>query len=310
MSNEGDLDSSPNAPILNSRVPRSDGELNYVNHSQPTYNYAANQTTSQQSNQDRVRTWQTQIGSVTDCLKDEQSLWYTIWCCWIVNARNVHIFGLGESFRENCYAWVAIIAFIVLFLINPILGLCVGPCILVGLAWRRAQYRTVIRQKYSIPGTFSDDLMTHTFCSMCAICQEAREAKLMNLPPIDFCFGEPLLLRETAYETAVEESSSSSSSACTPYLESLSKTSKFIIVLWGSVALLTIFVDLIQNDSANVLILFLVFLQPVAILYVLYWRQRRQFAYLDYVIKTFAYGFWYIFIIILTIYKFLANFRS
>lgn len=286
MSNEGNLNLSPHTPILNSSMHPSNGDLNYVNHNQYTYLFATNPT--QQAYHDRVRTWHTQIGSVTDCMKDEQSLWYTIWCCWIVNARNVQIFGLGDSFWENCYAWIAMIAFITLFLINPILGLCVGPCILVGLAWRRAQFRTGIRQKYAIPGTFSDDLVTHTFCSMCAICQEAREAKLNNLPPIDFCFGEPLLLRETAHEATIGVSSSS----CTLYLESLSKTSKFIIVLWGSIAFLTIFVDLVQNHSANVLILFLVFLQPIAILYVLYWRQRRQFAYLDYVVKTFAYGFW------------------
>ena len=115
------------------------------------------------------------------------------------------------------------------------------------------------------------------------------------MTPIDFCFGEPLIAREAAHEQAVgiESDSVIGIDTCTTHIISLSKTSKFILFLWSLVALITIVLDLVYNSSSNLLVLFLTFAQPIVILYFLYWRSRRQYAYLDYVVKCFAYGFWY-----------------
>lgn len=251
-------------------------------------------------NQDTANNWHSQILSMSDCLKDEESSWWGLWCCWIVNARTVQLFGLGDSFKEAAYFWVALVCFLLLLIFTGPLSYLFALGVFVYFAYRRATFRSAIRQKLSIPGTFSDDLLMHGFCSCCTICQEAREAKTVQLPAIDWCYGEPLLAREEAHDYAVTVASSNASSSgstssfldCAPHFNSLSKTSKFIVFLWGLIALLTIFIDLILNESANVLVLLLIFVQPLLILYFVYWRARRQYAYLDYVIKTFAYGFW------------------
>lgn len=250
-------------------------------------------------NQDTANEWHSQILNLSDCLKDEESSWWGLWCCWILNARNVQLFGLGDSFSEAAYFWAAIIVFLLLMITTGPLGYVFGLAAFVYFAYRRATVRAAIRQKLSIPGTFSDDLLMHGFCSCCTICQEAREAKSVQLPAIDWCYGEPLLAREEAHDYALSVSSSNSSSSspslwgdCLPHFNSLSKTSKFIVFLWAVIALFTIFMDLILNESANVLVLLLIFCQPLLILYFVYWKHRRQYAYLDYVVKTFAYGFW------------------
>lgn len=252
------------------------------------------------SNQDTANNWHSQILSFSDCLKDEETSWWGLWCCWIVNARNIQLFGLGDSFREAAYFWGALVLFILLLLFTGPFGYVFALGVFIYSAYRRATLRSAIRQKLSIPGTFSDDFIMHGFCSCCTICQEAREAKAVNLPAIDWCFGEPLLAREDAHDYAVSAAASSSSSSgstsslldCAPHFNSLSKTSKFIVFLWGLIALLTIFIDLLLNESANILVLILIFVQPILILYFVYWKARRQYAYLDYVVKTFAYGFW------------------
>jgi Cys-rich protein (TIGR01571 family) len=246
-------------------------------------------------NQDSINDWHSKVGSFSDCLKDEESLWFGIWCCWIINSRTVHQFALEDSFKENCFFISAIIIFLILRFLSPILGISFAITAIVVLAWRRAKYRTSMRQKLSIPGTFADDLIIHAFCSCCAVCQEAREAKYAQYPRIDYCFGEPLLSREEAHDQAVNQTLNENPSlfgSCTSHIKTLSKTSKFIIFLCFIIALLTILIDLVSNSSANILVLLLIFTQPLAILYFVYWRERQQYAYLDYVVKTFAYGFW------------------
>lgn len=182
------------------------------------------------------------------------------------------------------------------------IGILIGLGIALYLSYRRANFRTMIRTRLAIPGTFSNDLMVHTFCSCCAVCQESHEAKVLELQPVDFCFGEPLVNSEEAHSVAIEQddpSASSCLSSFTKYFNTISSTSKFILLLWSGVAILTIVADLVLNRSANILVLLLVFTQPLLILYFVYWRNRRQVAYLDYVIKTFAYGFWYAYFFIM-----------
>lgn len=275
--------------------------INPINNENSTFTSIPPQASVENRNQDRVSNWHTQLTSVSDCLKDEETTWFGLWCCWIVNARTVHQFSLGDSFKETAIFWAILAIFLLLFVTG-------GSAILFGLsafaflAWRRANTRTAMRQNMSIPGTFCDDLMIHTICSCCAICQEAREAKVINLPAIDYCFGERLSMRQEAHELAILGSTNSSSTTilesadqgdCASHIVSISKTSKFILLLWSVLALFTVIMDVILNESANILVLMLIFVQPLTILYFLYWKQRRQHALLDYVIKTFAYGFWF-----------------
>jgi Cys-rich protein (TIGR01571 family) len=155
-------------------------------------------------NGDRINDWNSQLLSLSDCLQDEENLWFGGWCCWIINSRNVQRFNLGNSFKENCYFWFAIFVFILFFKVNLLLAILFGIFIIIFFAYRRAQHRTQIRQKLSIPGTFSADFLAHTACSFCAICQESREANQAQLPKIDYCFGEPLVARDEAHEMAIQ----------------------------------------------------------------------------------------------------------
>lgn len=40
------------------------------------------------------------------------------------------------------------------------------------------EMRTRLRKKYDIPGDLEQDIMIHTLCSPCAVCQEAQEIRL------------------------------------------------------------------------------------------------------------------------------------
>jgi hypothetical protein len=59
------------------------------------------------------------------------------------------------------------------------------------------------------------------------------------------------------------------------------------------VACLSFILLIAVKRSQNIAVLFFVFLQPIVILYIVYWRKRRQYASFDFVIKCFAVGFWF-----------------
>jgi RsiW-degrading membrane proteinase PrsW (M82 family) len=59
------------------------------------------------------------------------------------------------------------------------------------------------------------------------------------------------------------------------------------------VALIAIVILSATKRARNVAVLLLVFVQPLLILYFIYWRYNRNYASLDYVIKLFAVGFWF-----------------
>ena len=123
------------------------------------------------SSLDQANNWKSDIFNVNACIQDEESTWFTTWCCWIVQARTTQMFGLGESFRETCIFWAGIIIFLMSFLFGQGFVIFVTLALFVYSAWRRAKIRTEIRQKLSIPGTFSNDMVTHSCYSLCAICQ-------------------------------------------------------------------------------------------------------------------------------------------
>ena len=123
------------------------------------------------SSLDQANNWKSDIFNVNACIQDEESTWFTTWCCWIVQARTTQMFGLGESFRETCIFWAGIVIFLMSFLFGQGFVIFVTLALFVYSAWRRAKIRTEIRQKLSIPGTFSNDMVTHSCYSLCAICQ-------------------------------------------------------------------------------------------------------------------------------------------
>ena len=58
-------------------------------------------------------------------------------------------------------------------------------------------------------------------------------------------------------------------------------------------ACISFFGLILAKKSQNIAVLFLVFLQPILILYFVYWRARRQYASLDFVVKCYAVGYWF-----------------
>ena len=76
------------------------------------------------------------------------------------------------------------------------------------------------------------------------------------------------------------------------HYRSISKLSKTILISTVTMAVLTILLLIYLQRPLDIVISFLVFLQPLVILYFVYWRARRQYASLDFVIKCFAVGYY------------------
>ena len=203
---------------------------------------------------------------------------------------------------------------------------------LIYIACNRVTIRRAIRHKLGIQGTCFDDLFVQCCCCCCGICQEAREAKAMlaSLPPenkhVDFCSGEDLSSAEESHQRAIGHHGGSSNNSsngvdssvhsvggvvnpnspvgqgadpavpeggtCASHFKLVSKTSKIILLLWAGIACASIWYVCTAHRPTDVAVLLLVFVQPVALLYVVYWRARRSFVSIDYVIKCFAVGFW------------------
>lgn len=193
------------------------------------------------------------------------------------------------------------------FLFLLLLGCYVWPCI-------RAFSRSSIRSKLGINGTFLTDYMYHCFSctSPCATCQEAREAQAAGLPMIDLCSGEELPdMSAFAPNTDLVDGSGTSSRSSSTHgnmLESspalvmapegawmsisyISITSKFILVAEAMIFFLSVVVLLAIGRGRSVVILTAVFLQPIIVLYYVYWQRQRDTLQLDTIIKLFAVGF-------------------
>lgn len=76
-------------------------------------------------------------------------------------------------------------------------------------------------------------------------------------------------------------------------IRKISKTSKFLLGINAAVALLACILLIISNRAHNIIVLLLVFIQPLIMLYFVYWRWYQSYSSLDYVIKMFAVGFWF-----------------
>jgi len=233
--------------------------------------------------QNNQRIWST---TLCDCAKDEET-----WCCWLVHARTMQSLEFGKSINQVLKFWCFII-FLILSLIlgGPLVTILYSTVVGSYLAFERSVYRSKIRDKYSIYGNPTDDFLFHCCCSCCSVCQEAREAKLNKSTLLDFCSGEKL--SDEAFEHVVENDAILGGTFLS-HINTVSQTSKIILTLCGFVAVLSLLGLIASGRPQNIVVLLLVFLQPLLILYLLYWRSRRKFASLDYVIKLFAVGFWF-----------------
>ena len=239
------------------------------------------------------REWSTKV---YQCSKDEESCWWGTWCCWILHARTTESFGLGSSLESTVYFWIFLISLILVRIFGG-LGLfllygCIGASV---LTWQRAKLRTAIREKLGIAGSIWGDCFSQCCCTCCAVCQEAREAKSAGVKLLDFCSGQEL--SDNPHIMAVEGNLNSNrlgpeGGSFFDHLKATSKTSKIILALCAVVCALCLLLLWVAKPQ-NIVVLLLVFSQPFLVLYVVYWRSRRKYSSLDYVIKIFACGFWF-----------------
>jgi RsiW-degrading membrane proteinase PrsW (M82 family) len=150
-------------------------------------------------------------------------------------------------------------------------------------------------QSLAIPHFYFVNLGTMS----CTLCQEAREAKAAGLEMIDLCSGEKLpdLSLRAPSNTLIDGSSVHSQSgtenalSSLPTMQYISKTSYIIITASTMIVLITTMTLLGAGRIGPLLILILAFLQPVVVLYYIYYKDHRHSIPLDSVIKIFAIGF-------------------
>lgn len=201
--------------------------------------------------------------------------------------------------REVMYFWLFMLCLIMSTIIAGGLGLLLAGGIGGSLlALRRNFARKEIREKLGIYGSGMEDFWAHCCCSCCSVCQEAREAKFANLPARDYCSGELLVVEaeETVDDLSTDMAmllQEGQPAAFSSLLFNVSQTSKFLVVVNIMAAFIAIIILIYSNRAQNIVVLLLVFVQPVILMYFMYWRWHQQYTSLDYVIKMFAVGFWF-----------------
>jgi Cys-rich protein (TIGR01571 family) len=163
--------------------------------------------TTEPTHQNECRRWKTGISPFID----EEICWWGYWCCWLVQARTADSFGVGSSRVQITYSFLYLVgSALTFYFISPFAGISFAIIGSIVLACIRASVRSGIRRKLNIFGTFFDDFLTHLCCPSCAICQEAREGKVLRNDPIDFCTGEKLLVQEETYRNNTGQNKRSS----------------------------------------------------------------------------------------------------
>uniref|UniRef100_A0A7S3H5G9 Uncharacterized protein n=1 Tax=Spumella elongata TaxID=89044 RepID=A0A7S3H5G9_9STRA len=239
-----------------------------------------------------------------DALRDEESCWWSTWCCCLVSGRTAEAFQIGSSQRQVMGFVTFLLISGLIFLFVPIAGFLLLAGGLIYYAYYKAQLRMKIRELYQIPGTLMSDFVAHAFCPCCSVAQEAREVLVKGKPVLDFVYGEPLSnisfpqLQTGGYapsspnQTTTAENNDDSVSLV-EHLKSVSLLSHLILRLWLCVVVSTFLALIINGKGLSILVLMAVFVQPFLILYFVYWRdpERSKHVSLDYVIKLFAVGF-------------------
>lgn len=231
----------------------------------------------------------------------------------MVAGRTTQSFGLGYSCVEIMIFWGFIVGLIFSVLLAGVFGIVIYLAVCLSLySWRRGAIRTKIRERLGIYGSAMDDWALHCCCSCCAVCQEAREAKHAGMPVLDYCSGEDIRATVDAHIAATSSDTAGSSSRAAEYISSssslhpeaetgslwahmkaLSLTSVVIVWTWLGLMAALFLILAISRRGLHITVFLLTFLQPLLIEYFVYWRSRRQYAALDYVVKMFAVGFWF-----------------
>lgn len=269
--------------------------------------------------------WATRLNQ---CCDDEETCWIGTWCPFLLSGRTAAQFHVVSSmlyFGFSCVYWGLMITALVTgsggFLIFlAVSGCCIWPFI-------QAHTRHTIRGKLGIGGNFCQDYMLHCCCCThsCALCQEAREAKAAGLPMVDLCSGEVLpdlsalapntdlvdgsnmtpdptvhkmndgdRLDDTLATSSMSSTITSDATAMDGVWMSMtyiSKMGRFVLLFEALIFLASVAILFAVGRVNAVLILCMVFVQPLAILYYFYWRKQRDTVQLDAIIKLFATGF-------------------
>jgi hypothetical protein len=153
----------------------------------------------------------------------------------------------------------------------------------------------MIRHKFQIEGDGCSDFCAHFCCDSSSAVQEYGEAKYFGAPQLDFCSGELLIDIQSKNRAALGDGAGQLPLGGTwkSHFGSLSLTSRILVGLNLTIASVVVTSQLILNNNFNVLLLFLLFTQPVLILYFVYWKKRRTTIPLDSVVKLFTVGFYF-----------------
>ena len=216
--------------------------------------------------------------------------WWGCWCSCLVADRTDVMF---QQKLRICHliTLISLITGTILFtlLFGYIIGtivFCVGY---LGLSLIRAYLRGKIRRLQGIPGSDINDFLLHLLFPCLAICQESRQSIASKLSVSDFITGEDILQRHAIYELVENAEASLNNSSWKlfrTHLAAVSWLSKIILI----VLCLLVFIAMVSIQLVEFILCFVLVLQPIILLYFLYWRRRRRSASLDYVIKAFATG--------------------
>ena len=253
-----------------------------------------------------MRSWSTDI---YDCFTDEETCWWTYWCPLLVQGRTWCQFQVCPSSSVIMITCSTLAVLILTYMADVFYFNLALICLCCGYPFLLARRRGDIRQKLRIQGNFCDDCTAHCFCSSCATAQESREAYAAGMPNLDLCSGDVLehpvssiastnpLVDGTDEADADIELGRGGGTTMTSFAHTaadmlfLSKTSKYILWLMGTIAFFVSVGLLMVGKKGQVLVLFAVFAQPILVLYYLYWKPLRTTVAIDYIIKLFAVGF-------------------
>ncbi|PRQ40401.1 putative PLAC8 motif-containing protein [Rosa chinensis] len=100
-----------------------------------------------------------------DCLEDRSNCLFTCFCPCMAFGRIAEIVDRGTT---SC----------------AVAGTIYHVLASVGCGWLYAgSYRTKLRGHFSLPAAPCHDLLVHSFCCVCSICQEYRELKNHGIDP-------------------------------------------------------------------------------------------------------------------------------
>jgi Cys-rich protein (TIGR01571 family) len=142
------------------------------------------------------RGWRTPLTSFN---ADEETCWWGNWFPALLHGRNAQTFEADTSYTQITYYVIYVVGCNLLLFYSLGWGFLFFVFGGLFITYQRAKIRGSVRQRLNVYGTFCDDFCTHLCCSPCAICQEAREGKMMRPRPLDFCTGEELYIQEQHY---------------------------------------------------------------------------------------------------------------